>query len=341
MTPTSVAPALSVVVIGRNEGDRLVRCLESVRAMIPPPAGPVEIVYVDSASTDGSPERAAALGARVMRVRPERPSAALGRNAGWRAALAPFVLFLDGDTVLDPHFVVDSLPAFDDPQVAIVWGHRRELHPEASVYNRVLDLDWIYPPGPSEFCGGDALVRAAVLEVVGGFDDSLIAGEEPEMCRRILAQGYRILHVDRAMTGHDLAMTRWSQYWRRAVRAGHAYAEVAERFRDAAVPFWEGEARHNRRHAVLLVAVPVLGLAASLTAGAWEPAVVAVLILAALVARTAVRVGWKSRHLGTRLLYAVHSHLQQIPICVGQFGYYRDRAAGRRRALIEYKQAAR
>ncbi len=156
-------PVLSVVVIGRNEGERLARCLESVRAMTDP-GGPVELIYVDSASTDGSPERAAALGATVMTVRPERPSAALGRNAGWRVAQAPLVLFLDGDTILHPRFVADSLPEFQNPPVTVVWGHRREIHPEASLYNRVLDLDWIYPPGPSEFCGGDALMRREPLE---------------------------------------------------------------------------------------------------------------------------------------------------------------------------------
>ena len=339
MTSASSAPVLSVVVIGRNEGERLVRCLEAVRAMVSP-GGPVEVIYVDSASSDDSPERAAALGARVLQVRPERPSAALGRNAGWRVAGAPLVLFLDGDTILDPRFVVDSLPAFADPKVAIVWGHRREIHPEASVFNRVLDLDWIYPPGPSDFCGGDALVRTAVLKEVGGYDETLIAGEEPEMCRRIRAGGYAILHVDRPMTGHDLAMTRWSQYWRRAVRAGHAYAEVSERFRDSGLPFWEGEVRHNRRHVAILIGLPLVGGCAALLLHSWLPLVAALLALAALVLRTARRVGWKSPNLGTRLLYGAHSHLQQIPILVGQLGYYRDRAAGRRRDLIEYKGVA-
>ena len=112
--PTTSSPVLSVVVIGRNEGERLVRCLESVRAMADP-GGPVELIYVDSASTDSSPERAAALGARVLTVRPERPSAATGRNAGWRVAQAPFVLFLDGDTILHPRFVADSLPPAAGP----------------------------------------------------------------------------------------------------------------------------------------------------------------------------------------------------------------------------------
>src|ERR1700761_283913 len=127
------APVLSMFVIGRNEGSRLERCLRSIHEM-ENPGGPVELIYVDSASTDGSPEAAARLGALVIPVQPKRPPPALGRNAGWRRASAPFVLFLDGDTILDRRFVVDALADFE-PDIAAVWGHRREIHPEASVYN--------------------------------------------------------------------------------------------------------------------------------------------------------------------------------------------------------------
>lgn len=331
----AVEPVLSVVVIGRNEGERLTRCLESVRAMTDP-GGPVELIYVDSASTDGSPERAAALGATVITVHPERPSAALGRNAGWRAARAPLVLFLDGDTILHPRFVADSLPEFQNPPVTVVWGHRREIHPEASLYNRVLDLDWIYPPGPSEFCGGDALMRRVALEAVDGFDATLIAGEEPDLCRRLRARGGLILHVDRPMTGHDLAMTRWRQYWRRAVRAGHAYAEVAARFRATDTPLWEREVKRNRVHAGVLLLLLLVAVAGLLRGWLVIPLLVIGLWLA-LALRTALKVGWKSRNPLTRLLYGIHSHIQQIPILIGQLGYYRDRWRGRRRGLIEYK----
>lgn len=234
------------------------------------PGGPVELIYVDSASTDGSPERAAALGATVITVHPERPSAALGRNAGWRAARAPLVLFLDGDTILHPRFVADSLPEFQNPPVTVVWGHRREIHPEASLYNRgAPDLDWIYPPGPSEFCGGDALMRRVALEAVDGFDATLIAGEEPDLCRRLRARGGLILHVDRPMTGHDLAMTRWRQYWRRAVRAGHAYAEVAARFRATDTPLWEREVKRNRVHAGVLLLLLLVAVAGLLRVAGW------------------------------------------------------------------------
>ncbi len=198
-----------------------------------------EVIYVDSASTDGSAELASRYGALSITVDTERPTAARGRNIGWRLAGSELILFLDGDTVLHPRFLhvaCDALLA--DESIAAVWGHRREMHPERSFFNRVLDLDWVYPPGLTDFCGGDVLVRRAALVEAGGFDESLIAGEEPELCRRIRAHGFKILHIDEPMTRHDLAIRHWKQYWKRAVRAGHAYAEVSDRFRHSDDPFW-------------------------------------------------------------------------------------------------------
>ena len=160
--------SLAVVIIGRNEGERLERCIESVRAMEAWP-GLVEIVYVDSGSEDGSPEAAEKNGVRVLRIASDHPTAALGRNAGWRAAEgAEYILFLDGDTVLAPRFVRVALETMEaNPDAAGVWGHRRELRPEQSIYTRVLDLDWIYPLGEFPFCGGDVLMRRAALEGYG------------------------------------------------------------------------------------------------------------------------------------------------------------------------------
>lgn len=336
MSSLSASPLVSVVVIGRNEGQRLVRCLESIRAARGVPGG-VEVVYVDSASTDGSPERAQGLGARVLEVKPERPCAAVGRNAGWRAARAPYVLFLDGDTVLHPDFVASALRDLEEPSVAVVWGHRREIDTAGSLYNRVLDLDWVYPPGPSEFCGGDALMRRAVLEEVGGYDEGLIAGEEPEMCRRMRAKGHVILHVDRPMTGHDLAMRTFSAYWRRAFRAGHAYAEVSERFRGTGTPLWEEDARRNKVRGAILLGLPVAALVVSLVLRSVLPFLGAVALLLLLALRSAWKARWKSRDAVTLLLYGLHSHFQQVPILYGQLSYARDRKAGRRRGLIEYK----
>lgn len=336
-------PLVSVVVIGRNEGARLVRCLQAV-GRVDQAACRLELIYVDSDSTDGSPQRAAELGAQVVLVKPERPSAALGRNAGWRVAQGEFVLFLDGDTELHPDFLNQALRAMADDGLAIVWGHRRESNPSQSWYLRVLDLDWVYPPGETEFCGGDALMRRRVLQAVEGFDETLIAGEEPEMCRRIRGQGARILHLDVPMTLHDLAITTWGAYWRRAFRAGHAYAEVAARFRGTPDALWARDSRRNLLHAGAmlgaLLGALVLGWALP---APWGGAVMAAWLAGSLLLlwRTARRCAWKTPEVGTRWAYAVHSHLQQIPIAWGQLMQRRDAAQGRRRGLIEYKQPAR
>jgi cellulose synthase/poly-beta-1,6-N-acetylglucosamine synthase-like glycosyltransferase len=322
-------PSVSVVVIGRNEGARLEQCLRSVAAMHDPGIL-IETIYVDSGSNDGSVALASRLGAATIALHAARPTAALGRNSGWRAASGEFVLFLDGDTVLHPEFVSNSIAEFEDPSVAVVWGHRRETLATPSLYNRILDLDWIYPAGDTSFCGGDALFRRATLEA--------IAGEEPELCRRITAHGQRIVHVDRAMTGHDLGITRFGQYWRRAARAGHAYAEVSARFAATSHPFWLAESRNNQVRALVLLGAPLAGIALSVVFRSIWPLSIVLAALAVLALRTAWKARWKSNDVVALLMYGVHSHLQQIPIFAGQIGFWRDRRRGRRAMLVEYKQ---
>jgi glycosyltransferase involved in cell wall biosynthesis len=327
---------LSVVIIGRNEGERLRRCLVSIEAMNRNNVD-IEIIYVDSGSSDGSVGMAKSTGVQTISLFPERPSAALGRNAGWRAAQGKFILFLDGDTVLHPEFVVRSLPAFTELTTAVVWGHRREIHPNQSVYNRVLDLDWVYQPGWTAFCGGDALFRRDVLVQTNGFDETLIAGEEPELCRRIIELGYKILHVDFAMTGHDLAIYRWKQYWKRATRAGHAFAEVSERFRATENPFWNDASQGNQKRALMLICIGLVAFALSVYFRSILPLVFSCAVLTLLSLRSAWKARWKSHDWITVLLYGIHSHIQQIPIFVGQLHYRLNRKKGRQTALLDYK----
>jgi GT2 family glycosyltransferase len=224
----SAPDAVGAVVIGRNEGARLIRCLESLRGACAP------VVYVDSNSTDDSAAAAAALGATVVVLDAAVPfTAARARNAGFRALreLAPdseFVQFVDGDCEVIDGWVAAGIAFLRErPRVAVVCGRRRERHPEASIYNRLCDLEWDTPIGEAKACGGDALMRSSVFNLVGGYSDELIAGEEPELCVRIRQAGWQVWRLDAEMTLHDAAMTRFSQWWRRTMRAGHAFAEGA------------------------------------------------------------------------------------------------------------------
>jgi glycosyltransferase involved in cell wall biosynthesis len=334
-----MTPALSIVIIGRNEGERLTRCLQSV-GLMRGVEGRAELIYVDSASTDESPEAAGNFGAQVIVLHGGLQTAARARNTGWERASAPYVLFLDGDTILNPHFIQTALKVLEsDLSIAAVWGHRRELYPERSIYNRVLDLDWIYPAGNTDFCGGDVLMRRSVLVEVEGYDPGLPAGEEPELCRRLRARDYRIVHIDAPMTRHDLNMTRFSQYWRRAMRAGYAYAEVSNRFVRTADPMWSQESRRNLRSGSFWIAWLVVSLILLAFRSLWILPWFALLI--ALPARSA----WKARsrapgQKSLLLLYGIHSQWQQIPILVGQLRYFRDRRSGKQRTQIQYKEEA-
>ena len=224
---TVVDQTVGFVVIGRNEGDRLARALRSI--------GPTHlVVYVDSGSSDGSVELARRLGAHVVLLDPLVPfTAARARNAGARrlAEIQPhlcWVMFMDGDCELLPGFLEAALvSARSDAALAVVAGRRRERCPGHSVYNRLCDDEWDTPVGDAKACGGDALIRLAAFGEVGGYDDRLIAGEEPELCVRLRRACWRVLRIDADMTLHDAAMTRLAQWWKRAKRAGHAYAEGA------------------------------------------------------------------------------------------------------------------
>ena len=219
---------IGVVVIGRKEGERLINCLKSVKIDAD------TIVYVDSGSTDGSTEEALRLGVSVVNLDTAQPfSAARARNEGFAAltALKPdvrFVQFIDGDCELVPGWL-DTVLAFlaKRNDVAVVCGRRREQHPDASIYNRLCDLEWDTPIGEATVCGGDSMVRSEAFKAVGGYRTQLIAGEEPELCLRLREQGCKIWRLDAEMTRHDAAIMRFSQWWTRTVRGGYGYTEVA------------------------------------------------------------------------------------------------------------------
>jgi glycosyltransferase involved in cell wall biosynthesis len=226
--PIKAAAPLAVVAIGRNEGERLRRCLQSVVDVAD------LLVYVDSGSTDGSVEFARSLGAEVVVLDPTLPfTAARARNEGLRRAMERLpnldrVQFVDGDCEIVQGWLQAATEFLrQNPTAAAVFGRRRERHPEKSVYNRLCDIEWDVQPGEVKYCGGDVMFRREAIAPAGGYREDLIAGEEPELCVRLRAKGWTIHCIPGEMTRHDAAMTRFSQWWRRTVRCGYAYAEGA------------------------------------------------------------------------------------------------------------------
>lgn len=222
------ATQVGAVVIGRNEGERLRRCLASMGELM------ARTVYVDSGSSDGSVLLAQAMKADVVSLDMRSAfAAARARNEGFRRLVSvhpkvDFIQFVDGDCEVVPGWLERARAYLEaHPDCAVVCGRRRERYPERSIYNRMCDAEWNTPVGDALSCGGDAMIRAKALIEAGGYRDSLIAGEEPELCLRLRLAGWRVHRLDQEMTLHDAAITKWSQWWKRTVRAGHAFAEGA------------------------------------------------------------------------------------------------------------------
>jgi GT2 family glycosyltransferase len=317
------------VVIGRNEGDRLKQCIRSL-------SGATPLVYVDSGSTDGSAAWARADGVTVVELdMTVLFTAARARNAGLHRLkeIAPdtaFVQFIDGDCELRPDWPAQALAFLQaHPDVAAACGRRRERFPERSIYNWLCDLEWDGPAGESRAFGGDVMIRAAALEAVGGYRDSLIAGEEPELCVRLRAAGWRIWRLDAEMTLHDAAMTRLSQWWRRMLRSGYAFAEGAHLHGAKPEQHFVWEAR---RALLWGVGLPLCCLIATLAYPRWGWAAWAIYPLQ-LARQTARSPG----PLKERALIALFQLLGRFPEGLGQLKFLRNRWLARPAQLIEYK----
>lgn len=321
-------PGCAAVVIGRNEGARLIRCLDSL-------AGLGRVVYVDSGSSDGSVAAAWARGVEVVELDLSRPfTAARARNAGLEALCAggerpDYVQFVDGDCEVQPGWIEAAFYFLQENQkAAVACGRRRERFPEASLYNAQCDREWDTPVGPARACGGDALMRMAALDQVGGYDPALIAGEEPELCLRLRKAGWEIWRLDREMTLHDAAMTRFSQFWKRARRAGHAYAEGA--FLHGAAP-WRHNVAPMRRALLWGGAIPasILILTVLFGAGGLGLALIYPVQIARLSRRRGFgRAAWEEAALLT---------VSKFAECLGVAEFHLRRLSGRRAGLIEYK----
>ena len=322
---------LGIVTIGRNEGERLRRCLTSVAGRDLP------VVYVDSNSTDNSVELARSLGAEIVELDPS-PSftAARARNAGFRrlqqtAPQLKYVQFVDGDCELAAGWTDAAASLLETKSdVAAVCGLLREREPERSIYNWLCEQEWNGPIGEIRSCAGNVMHRTSALDSVGGYREDVIAAEEDELCVRLRAANWRIWRLDRKMAIHDAAMAHFNQWWTRSLRTGYAFAQGADLH--GALPerhfVWE-----SRRALLWGISIPI---ACAVAAIAWSPiALLSLLIYPLQVLRlTASGTG----HVGDRASLAFFQVLARFAEGFGVLRYRQDRFLKRHPTIIEHKR---
>tara|TARA_R110002094_G_scaffold71631_1_gene80208 strand:+ start:2713 stop:3738 length:1026 start_codon:yes stop_codon:yes gene_type:complete len=326
-------PLIGCVIIGRNEGRRLETSLRSLTACCD------DSIYVDSGSTDGSPELAESLGYEVHRLNPSLPfTAARARNAGAellteRQPDLEMLQFVDGDCEIDAHWLrVGSAALAGDDSLAVVVGQGRERDPQSSVFQRLADIEWRTTPGEILACGGIALIRVTAFQAVNGYASDLIAGEEPEMCLRLRRAGWRLRCLDAPMMTHDLGMTRMRQWWQRSKRGGYAAAEGAHRHGRSPERYCVSTVRRALFWGAVWPATIVL--AAYPTDGYSMLMLIAYLYPARGAIRYARRCG---ADFGAAVEYALFNTLGKFAECSGVLRCWLDRLRRRQPELIEHK----
>jgi glycosyltransferase involved in cell wall biosynthesis len=320
--------ALGVVVIGRNEGERLKRCFESL-------LGTAEsIVYVDSGSSDDSVRMSRALGIDVLELDLRTPfTAARARNEGFRKLIQgrPELDYVYGDCCVMPGWLDEACRFLATRlDVAVVWGRRRERYPEKSIYNLLCDIEWnSWPIGETKACGGDAVMRAAAVLQVNGYRPDLICGEEPELCIRLRKAGWRIWHLDVDMTLHDAALDHFSQWWKRMMRGGYAYARGADLHGAPPERHW---VRETRSVWAWGAGLPLATLLLTISLG-W-PGLLLLVVYPLQTIRLALR---GTRSLRENWIHAGALVLGKFPELLGQLKFFLDKARRVQSGLIEYK----
>lgn len=320
---------IGAVVIGRNEGERLINCLKSLQNEVG------LIVYVDSGSSDGSVENATKLGAECVLLDNDAPfTAARARNAGFERIMArpdapDVVQFVDGDCTLEQGYLTHAAAALaGDHNLALVTGWRAEIDPEASVYNAMCDFEWHRPAGEIEACGGDMMVRVTAFEDIGGFNPEVIAAEDDEFCTRLRKEGWVLHRIPIPMTHHDANMLSFRQWWSRAVRTGHGFEQVNDLHPD----YFK---RERLRMWIYGAALPFLGLVGAVMS--WPLFVLVLAVFAVSYVRSTLGLEKAGLPRNQAAHHAFFLFLSKFPNIIGAATYRKRKRSGADMVIIEYK----
>lgn len=158
-------------------------------------------IIVDDGSTDGTAEKLSGYqDPRIKVISQTNSGVSVARNAGLASVSTPFVMFLDGDDILQPQALERLLAGFvAAPAAVAAFGALRKIlvdgtpflgekpleranYPSGDVFERMLQENFLAN-------GGQALVRTAVAQKLGGFDESLKLSEDWEFWCRLALHG--------------------------------------------------------------------------------------------------------------------------------------------------------
>jgi glycosyltransferase involved in cell wall biosynthesis len=225
-------PLISVVIIGKNEEDTIVKCILSIFNQSYPN---FEVIYVDDKSTDNTLEKAHQLEnildskkncKRYLTISVETNFPSKNRNIGIQAAKGGIIAFIDGDCIAQCDWLANLHERFSK-KVGIVGGRITPVHSKKSITTKAIDIilaSYLGSGGSALFYqikadrefnevpAGNLAVYKRLLEKFGGFDENLRYNEDTDLCNKVREGGYRIIYAAKARIYHFIGIDSYSDF---------------------------------------------------------------------------------------------------------------------------------
>ena len=221
---------VSIVIRCLNEEEHIGRLLAGIRRQT---LQPIEIIIVDSGSTDATLEIASRFSVRILSIEPESFSFGRSLNLGCEAALGEITVIVSAHVypVYDT-WLEELVTGFDDPEVALIYGRQRG--DEGARYSERQIMEQWFPARSSRrqehpFCNNaNAAIRRAVWERFP-YNEELTGLEDLDWAKRARESGHHISYAAEAPVIHVHRET-WGQiinrYRREAIAQRHIYGET-------------------------------------------------------------------------------------------------------------------